>query len=284
AVGMLAPANALELRPPMKNDEVLSEVVTIAEGASSVQNGLDSTTLTLAAPLANCYERTSVAVNANVAPATHGESVAEIAGSGDASQPNQAFPLKQSPLTYVSSASDPSGAAATLQVRVNDIQWQEKPTLYGAGAKDRVYALRQDNDARTTIEFGDGSQGARLPSAQNNVRLLYRKGLGTAGNLRSGQLTQLLTRPLGVKAATNASPATGGQDPEQLGSARRNAPLRVLTLDRAVSISDYADFSRAFAGIAKAYAIWIDDGRARGVYVTVAGADGSEIPEGSDTQ
>ena len=278
------PASALILQPALKDDDVLSEVVTIADGAEAVESDLESTTVALAAPLANCYDRASVVINANVAPATHGETVAEIAGSGDASQPNQSFQLKQSPLTYVSSAADPSGAAATLQVRVNDLLWSEKPTLYGAGPKDRVYALRQDDAARATIEFGDGVQGARLPTAQNNVRLAYRKGLGTAGNLRSGQLTQLLTRPLGVKSATNANPATGGQDPEQLGQARQNAPLRVLTLDRAVSIRDYADFSRAFAGIAKAYAVWINDGRARGIYVTVAGANGTSIPDGSATQ
>jgi baseplate J-like protein len=283
-VKVVAPATALVLQPSLKNDEVLSEVVAIAAGAAGVSSDLDSTTLILAGPLANCYERSSVAVNANVAPATHGQTVTEIAGSGDASQPNQSFQLKQSPLTYVSSASDPSGAEATLQVRVNDLLWEERPSLYGTGARDRVYSLRQDNDARTTIEFGDGEQGARLPSAQNNVRLAYRKGIGAAGNLRADQLTQLLTRPLGVKRATNASPATGGQDPEQLDKARRNAPLRVLTLDRAVSISDYADFSRAFAGVAKAYAIWMNDGRARGIYVTVAGEGGDPIPQGSDTQ
>lgn len=93
-------------------------------------------------------------------------------------------------------------------------------------------------------------------------------------------MTSLLTRPLGVKTATNANPASGGQDPEQLRQARQNAPLRVLTLDRAVSVRDYADFSRAFAGIAKAYAIWINDGRTRGIYVTVAG---TAIPDGSKT-
>ena len=283
-IGIRTPAGALVLQPALKDDDVLSEVAAIAAGADGVHSDLDSTTLTLAGALANCYDRASVAINANVAPATHGETVAEIAGSGDASQPNQSFRLKQSPLTYVSSAGDPGGAAATLQVRVNDVLWSEGPTLYGVGPKDRVYALRQDDAGLTTIEFGDGVQGARLPSAQNNVRLAYRKGLGAAGNLRVGQLSSLLTRPLGVKSAINANPATGGQDPEQLIQARRNATLRVLTLDRAVSIRDYADFSRAFAGIAKAYAIWINDGRTRGIYVTVAGANGTVIPDGSATQ
>ncbi len=36
-------------------------------------------------------------------------------------------------------------------------------------------------------------------------------------------------------------------------------------------VQDYVDFARAFAGIAKAFGVWIADGRARGVHLTVAG-------------
>ncbi len=278
-----APAGALVLQAALSTDDVLSEVAAIDTGADGISSDLIATTLTLQNPMANCYDRTTVSVNANVAPATHGETVGEIAGSGDASQASQSFQLKQSPLTYVSST-DPSGSASTLQASVNGVLWSERSTLYGSGAKDRVYALSQDDNGNTTMLFGDGVEGARLPTGQNNVRVSYRRGLGTAGNLRGGQLTSLLTRPLGVKSVTNPQPSTGGQDPEQLDQARENAPLHVLTLDRAVSTQDYADYSRTFAGIAKAHAIWIDTGRARGIHVTVAGADGGDIPDGSATQ
>jgi hypothetical protein len=50
-----------------------------------------------------------------------------------------------------------------------------------------------------------------------------------------------------------------------------------------VSIEDYANYSRAFAGIAKAYAIWISDARTRGVFVTVGGPDGEQFPAASAT-
>ncbi|MDB5970557.1 MAG: hypothetical protein JWQ90_3007 [Hydrocarboniphaga sp.] len=282
-VTIVAPAGSLLLQAALDDDDTVSESAAIANGADGVVSDRETTTLTLSAPLTNCYERASVAVNANVAPATHGETVSEIGGSGDAAQASQSFTLKQPPLTYVASGSDPSGAVSTLQVRVNNLLWSERATLYGSGAKDRVYALRQDDAGKTTLDFGDGSEGARLPSAQNNLRFSYRKGLGAAGNLRSGQISTLLTRPLGVKAATNPAPASGGQDAETRDRARRNAPLRVLTLDRAVSAQDYADFARAFAGIAKAHALWIDNGRARGVYVTVAGTDGSTLADNGAT-
>lgn len=47
-----------------------------------------------------------------------------------------------------------------------------------------------------------------------------------------------------------------------------------MTLDRAVSTQDYADYAATFAGVAKAYAVWINSGIARGVYVTIAGPGG----------
>ena len=110
-----------------------------------------------------------------------------------------------------------------------------------------------------------------------NVRAEYRRGIGLAGLVKAGQLTTLLTRPPGLKAALNALPAEGADDPEPLAGARANAPLTVLTLDRVVSLQDYEDFSRGFAGIGKARATWTWDGRTRGVFVTVAGARGAMV-------
>ena len=112
--------------------------------------------------------------------------------------------------------------------------------------------LRHDDDGRTTVQFGDGINGARLPTGQNNVRAEYRKGTGLGGLVEAGQLSQLLSRPLGLKEVVNPEDAEGAEDPESRDDARKNAPTTVLTLDRAVSLQDYEDFARTFAGVAKA--------------------------------
>jgi hypothetical protein len=57
----------------------------------------------------------------------------------------------------------------------------------------------------------------------------------------------------------------------------------VLTLGRAVSITDYQNFARSFAGIAKANALWIPSGPGRGVFLTVAAAGGPALPPGNPT-
>ncbi len=279
---LVAYADDIVLRPGRDGDPGVSEIALLATTGDAVAHDRDLTYLKLQDPLVHVYERASLRVNANVAPATHGETVEALLGSGDASTANQRFVLNQAPLTYVS-ANTPSGGASTLEVRINDVLWSEVPTLYRAGPEARLYQTRQDDDGFTAIQFGDGIEGARLPSGESNVRARYRKGLGAAGNVAAGKLTTLLSRPLGVGEVSNPTPASGGEDGETLARARSNAPLTVLTLDRAVSITDYANFARAFAGIDKAYALWIPAGPAYGVFLTIAGVDGAEVPETGET-
>jgi hypothetical protein len=238
------------------------------------------TRLVLTTELVNVYDAATVIISANIALSTHGETTNEVLGGGDATKPFQRFVLKQPPLTYVSSSSA-SGAQTTLEVRVNDILWREVPDFYGHGPEERIYVTRLSDDGKTTVIFGDGETGARLPTGQENIKAKYRKGIGLGGVLRSDQLTQLMTRPLGVKGVTNPIASSGAADAEVLADARRNAPLTVLTLDRIVSLKDYEDFARGFSGIGKALATWTWFGELRGVFVTVAGAEGAQVTEQS---
>jgi predicted phage baseplate assembly protein len=203
--------------------------------------------------------------------------VNEVLGSGDARLANVRLPLRQGPLTYLSSAASASGRRSTLELRVNDLLWQEVPSLYGRGGNERVYALEWDASAGTRAMTGDGQEGGRLASGDHNLRARYRKGLGLAGNVQAGSLTTLLSRPLGVSEVVNPEPAEGGEDPEPIERLRQQAPLTVRTLDRAVSLRDYRDFAQAFPGIAKAHALWIAHGPCRGVFLTVAGEQGKAV-------
>jgi hypothetical protein len=232
--------------------------------------------------LAFAYHRDTVSINANVAPVSHGETVTEILGSGDGTKAHQCFALKQFPLTYTT-ASAPSGAAASLKIRVDDILWQEVATLYGRGAKEQVYTLIHNDDGTTTVLFGDGINGARLPTGINNIRADYRKGLGTAGNLVAEQIDQLLMRPLGIKGALNPVKASGGNDAETADKLRTNAPLTTLTLDRVVSLDDYQNFAQSFSGIAKAQAVWFFYAGRKQILLTIGGPSGAAIDAGSET-
>ncbi|ULA61569.1 MAG: Putative baseplate assembly protein [Nitrospira sp.] len=272
-------AGDIELVASDQATETVSEIVFIDEAiGTSITQDRDRTTVQLATALDNVYERATVRINANVAAATHGESVKEPVGSGDAAVPYQQFTLKQPPVTYVG-ADTPGGSASTLKVYVSEVLWEEVPFLYGHGPTERIYITRRDDEGRTTIRFGDGITGARLPTGQNNVRAEYRKGTGLGGLVRAGQLSLLMSRPLGLKGVVNPEAAQGAEDPESRDDARTNAPLTVLTLERAVSLQDYEDFARTFSGIAKAQAVWVWDGRKRSIFLTVAGPDGEMLAE-----
>jgi hypothetical protein len=238
------------------------------------------TTLTFMSKLVHKYTRHSFRIAANVVAATHGETRHEIIGSGDARQRFQQFTLRQPPLTYRNAAT-PNGVESTLKVYVNEVQWQEVSSFYGHGSDERIYITRTDDEGKTTVIFGDGKAGARLPTGQENIRATYRRGLGSGGNVRAKQLSLMLTRPAGVREVSNPLPASGGDEPETRNALRSNASLTVMTMQRIVSLRDYEDFARAFAGVAKAQATWTWNGQRRGVFVTVAGPNGS--PVGDDT-
>ena len=284
---------------PIQGDEVLLErrVDGLSEGRTLIFSGQDTssgeqrsepatlletgleyglTKLRLTGDLDHTYRRDTLAIYANVAHATHGETRQEVLGSGDASTAFQRFILREPPLTHTS-APTPSGTESTLEVRVNDIKWHEVPDLYGRGPDERVFVTRLDEAGKTAVQFGDGRTGARLPTGRENVHATYRKGIGMGGLVRAEQLSLLMTPVLGVRGVRNPLASSGADDPEPQDEARRNAPLTVLTLDRVVSLRDYEDFARAYAGIAKALATWIWTGETREVFVTVAGPAGREV-------
>lgn len=235
-----------------------------------------ATLVELEKDLAWTYVRRTVIITANAAAATHGETVEEILGNGDAGTPYQTFTLRQKPLTYVS-AQTPRGSASTLEVQVNDVIWREVPALFGHGPQEHIFVTRRGDDGTITVQFGDGINGARLPTGVANIRAKYRKGIGLEGLVGQDKITLLLSRPLGLKGARNPLPSADAADPQPRDEARNKAPITVLTLDRIVSLRDFEDFVRNYAGVAKALGSWMQGAERRGVFVTVAGQNGNPI-------
>jgi len=261
---------------PASSDPVVQESALVSQ-ITQIATPYAHTRILLQSPLLNCYDRTVTTVNANVVAATAGAPVTELLGSGSAATPNQRFALKQSPLTYTQAAT-PTGSLSSLQVTANGAAWTAVPTLYNQPPTAPVYTVVNQPGGTATVQFGDGVEGATLPTGQSNIQANYRIGIGSAGNVAAGAITTLMDRPAGVSGVTNPLPATGGQDAQSADDIRANAPLSVLTLGRAVSITDYQNFAASFAGIAKASAIWLPNGANRGVFLTVAAAGGAALP------
>jgi hypothetical protein len=246
-----------------------------ARGNAEMQDeAVDTTEISLTRDIDPPLVRDTVRINGNVVAANHGETRSEPIGSGNAALAFQVFDLPGRPLTHVS-APGGTGRASTLALRVNDILWKEVPNFLEAGGADRIFRQEMDNEGKVSLTFGDGRTGARLPTGSNNLTATYRVGTGLAGLLDADRLTQPMTRPVGLRAVTNPLATSGAEDPETLDTARQNAPTTVKTLDRIVSLTDYEDFARTFAGIAKASVTSLWDGARTLVHLTISGADGA---------
>ena len=222
-------------------------------------------------------ETASAELLGNIAKATHGEAVIdEILGDGDAAKKFQTFALQKSPLTYLASKKSARGQS-TLRVLVNGQQWSEVDNLYGQKPSASVYTLRELDEGKTTVQFGDGVTGAGLPSGRANLKASYRKGLGLQGRARADQLSILLQRPVGLKAVSNPLAAEGGVDPETLDQARTAAPTTVKTFDRAISLTDFESLVTASGEIAKATATWVWRGLEKAIHLTVAAQRGAYL-------
>ena len=248
---------------------------TVQDGETVMVSGVSQTsnpanpgespyvTISLAQPLSYPYQRDTVTLYGNVVPAHHGAPITETpSATGDPAHPM--FTLAQSPVL-----ADPSGTAAgfvaSLTLVIDGRIWTQVARIDDT-TPPRCYITGTDGQGRTTITLSQA-----LPNAASTVTATYRAGIGSAGNVRAGQLTQLLTRPLAVAKVTNPLPASGGSDPDGPDVVRIRAPLGLQALGRVVSVQDAADLALSWAGIGKTTATLGSDGQRDTVTVTVAG-------------
>lgn len=245
--------------------------------ASEVRDG--TMTVTLDHKLPTPIGPRTLRVLANTVTATHGETVTEVLGSGDGRIPFARFRPRRAPLTHLR-ATTPSGARGTMQLRVDGATWTEVESLEESSGTDRVFTVRHDEDGAVRLVLGDGVHGARLPSGQENIEATYRIGIGEDGAADAGRISLLTRRPMGVRAVGNPAPTTDWAAPETLAEARRNAPMRIRTLGRAVSVADHEDFAAGFAGVGKARADGVWDGTSTVVVVSILGANANRLSDG----
>lgn len=211
-------------------------------------------------------------------PVTRGTLVAsETLGSGDATQINQSFTLKNGPLTYVS-----VGAAveAVLSVYVNGLKWTQVASFYEQSQVATVYVISLDTQSNATITFGDGVNGARLPSGAGNVRASYSYGAGAASP-PAGRLTTILKPQPNLAAVQNPIAVSGGADAQAAAGVKQNAPASVFTFGRAISALDYQVIAAQAVGVSQAQSVWSFNNQSQRTTVTIYVAGGEPTPASS---
>jgi Baseplate J-like protein len=186
---------------------------------------------------------------ANLLRVRHGAATSAVLGSGAAAQRNQRMVVPDAPVA--DDLDDQGNPVSSLQVRVDGVTWQELPTLFGAGPV-QGYTTRLGPEGEVTVEFGDGTDGALLPTGRGNVTATWRVGGGTIGQLPSGAIDTLLGSIRGVKKVAGAGPTSGGADQDDQADLRRYAPLRARAFGRAVSREDLVDLAVGYPGVSHA--------------------------------
>lgn len=187
-----------------------------------------------------------VAPNTGTVQAIQGTTVTDEAlGVSDGSI-DQIFSLFNSPVIE-------NSQIISVNEGVGAVVWRFIANLIDANPADQVYTTFLDENNVLNIQFGDGING-RVPPNGATVSATYRVGGGQAGNVGAGTLKTMVANITNVIAVTNTSSAEGGADAETLDDIRINAPKALTTLDRAVTLKDYANLSLKVAGIAKAKA------------------------------
>lgn len=223
------------------------------------------------------------AASANLARVRHGATKTTVVGSGDATQARQRFTLPDAPIAY--DLDDAGAVVPTQDLRVGGVHRDELPSLYGQGPRE-VFAALLEADGAITVAFGDGKQGARLPTGRANVTSSYRVGGGTVGELGSGEIDSLLGSLHGVKKVQGAGPTTGGADQDDERDLRTLVPGRARAFGRAISVADLVDLSLGYSGVTHAVA-WNGSGPpacscgTTGLHLAVlrAGTQGPRAPQ-----
>jgi len=206
-----------------------------------------------------------------VVSATQGKTITDEALGQSNGALDQVFRLFYSPVieeSEIISVDEGSGP----------VVWQFYPNLIDAGPDDTAYTTITDENGILNIVFGDNVNG-RVPANNAAVTATYRIGGGGRGNVGAGTLTYLPSQPANVLGVSNDDPAQGGADAESLDEIRENAPRSLTTIDRAVTLEDYANLAiKAGAAKAKAQAAVYTNVN---LYIAPASGEGAVDPVAS---
>ncbi|MGD2115921.1 MAG: baseplate J/gp47 family protein, partial [Acidobacteriota bacterium] len=281
---LLAPGRRLVLEREVPPEDGGDPTYTgaVETRVEEVDDAARAVTLDLAEPLEtrDGFTLGNAVLRGNVVPAGHGETRPEkVLGSGDAARSNQRFVLREEGVSFVADATQPSGVRAAVTVRVGGRAWEQVANLRDSRPADAHYAIRMTEEGHLAVELGDGRHGRRLPTGGNNVRIRFRVGTGLAGNLAAGSLTKAARPHRLVGAVRQPLAATGGNDMEDVRSLKENAPASVLTLERAVSVSDLSHLAARQSSVwqARAFPVPTALSRRESVEVVVVPPDGGEL-------
>lgn len=177
---------------------------------------------------------------------------------------------------------DAGSALPAIRLESGLIGWSARRDLLSSGRFDQHFVAEVDDRGRAHLRFGDDLHGRR-PDVDSTFAARYRIGGGLDGNVGRESVTLILSEPAldldAVVAVRNPLPAAGGEAPESLEEARRDAPEAFREQERAVTEADYARAAERHPEVQRAAATFRWTGSWHTVFVTVDRRGGRAVDE-----
>lgn len=171
--------------------------------------------------------------------------------------------------------------ANTIEVMIDEgsgyKKWDRVDNFIDSDSTARTFRVITNEAEETSIEFGNGTSG-KIPNKYADIKVTYRVGGGTIGNVGINTITEM-EQPLAIVKRTfnPEEPYVVGVDIENIESAKVKAPANLRTLWRAVTEKDYSDVAITRPDIRLASAKEGEDRHS--VYVYVLPKDSETLSE-----
>lgn len=142
----------------------------------------------------------------------------------------------------------------SISLTIDSEVWEEVSSFGLSTTTDKHFVVDIGVDGIAYIRFGDNIRGA-IPNIGGLVEYSYKETQGSGGNLTANTISSdpgIIWNYADYVEVNNNNPATGGADYEGIESIRKNLPLSLRTLDRAVTKQDYIDIALLHPGVNKA--------------------------------
>lgn len=139
----------------------------------------------------------------------------------------------------------------SVSVFVDDVQWTEIDFFAFAASDEEAYVLSFDENDKGIVEFGNNVFGF-VPPLGAEIRVIYRVGGGTTGNVTAGAVSGSITGFVdNVNAVSvpvsNAAAASGGSDAQSVALSKLFIPRHLKTIDHAVTDDDYDTLASSYS-------------------------------------
>ncbi len=120
------------------------------------------------------------------------------------------------------------------------IKWHQVSDILFSGRDHRSYEI---DPAFGLIRFGDGSNGAVPPIGTDNIRVVYKAGGGSRGNLGTGLINSMNSSISFVEGVFNPEPSKGGFEMETTGQMLKRASKIIRNRGKAVTAKDFEELA-----------------------------------------